>query len=131
MYHDVGIWAYLQCGRMEYEFGARIRGPVENNICQLSERGFWGDCKDLGEGRDLGMGIDMWASGGEMGEGTAREGRVGRVGVSEWRPVSVRRGLGAHKGRPYRGAQCKGGRGRARNPGSMQFNARPLRGNAF
>ncbi len=55
---------------------------MENNICQLSERGFGGIVGIWGEGSDLGMGIDMWASGGEMGEGTAREGRVGRVGVS-------------------------------------------------
>ena len=33
----------------------------------------------------------------------AEEGREGRVGVSDWGRVSVWKGLGAHKGRPYRG----------------------------
>ena len=63
---------------------------------------------DLGDGlvagrgcggkREQGMGSDWWASGGEKGKGTAGEGREGGVGVSDWRRVSVRRGLGAHKG---------------------------------
>ncbi len=77
------------CGRVRSEFGAHYRRPLDYNSAQLSER-------------DLGMGFDMWANGGEKGNGTAGEGREGGVGVPDWMRVSVRRVMGAHKGRPYR-----------------------------
>ncbi len=46
----------------------------------------------------------------------AEGGREGRVGVSDWGLVSVRRGLGAHKGRPY-GRFAERGRGAWREQG--------------